>query len=326
MLVRIPKAKLQHLSSAILALLLLSHSSFIAAQTLHRFGQSIQPIYEGFERNDDGTFTMWFGYLNRNYDETPNIEIGDSNAFYVATGVDDAGPLDEGLILSNPGSQDRGQPTYFYPRRQQFVVDVNLPADFVGNELVWSVTHNGETRTAVGTLERENIWAVDEGVWSANRGRGTGGRTEIEYDNQPPSIRLVGIEGSILARPGQAINLRAFAADDGLPGPYERDRRGRMDPLPNLLPEVGGGIGRNSPKEQGIVNYAAADKTGLALTWIKYRGPGQVYFDNNAVELDPSGEEQVTAATFSQSGTYVLRAYADDSTYTTYSEVTVVVR
>jgi len=326
MLVRIPKAKLQHLSSAILALLLLSHSSFIAAQTLHRFGQSIQPIYEGFERNDDGTFTMWFGYLNRNYDETPNIEIGGSNAFYVATGVGDAGPLDEGLILSNPGSQDRGQPTYFYPRRQQFVVDVNLPADFVGNELVWSVTHNGETRTAVGTLERENIWAVDEGVWSANRGRGTGGRTEIEYDNQPPSIRLVGIEGSISARPGQAINLRAFAADDGLPGPYERDRRGRMDPLPNLLPEVGGGIGRNSPKEQGIVNYAAADKTGLALTWIKYRGPGQVYFDNNVVELDPSGEEQVTAATFSQSGTYVLRAYADDSTYTSYSEITIEVR
>jgi len=326
MLVRIPKAKLQHLSSAILALLLLSHSSFIAAQTLHRFGQSIQPIYEGFERNDDGTFTMWFGYLNRNYDETPNIEIGGSNAFYVATGVGDAGPLDAGLILSNPGSQDRGQPTYFYPRRQQFVVDVNLPADFVGNELVWSVTHNGETRTAVGTLERENIWAVDEGVWSANRGRGTGGRTEIEYDNQPPSIRLVGIEGSISARPGQAINLRAFAADDGLPGPYERDRRGRMDPLPNLLPEVGGGIGRNSPKEQGIVNYAAADKTGLALTWIKYRGPGQVYFDNNVVELDPSGEEQVTAATFSQSGTYVLRAYADDSTYTSYSEITIEVR
>ena len=326
MLVRIPKAKLQHLSSVILALLLLSHSSFIAAQTLHRFGQSIQPIYEGFERNDDGTFTMWFGYLNRNYDETPNIEIGGSNAFYVATGVGDAGPLDAGLILSNPGSQDRGQPTYFYPRRQQFVVDVNLPADFVGNELVWSVTHNGETRTAVGTLERENIWAVDEGVWSANRGRGTGGRTEIEYDNQPPSIRLVGIEGSISARPGQAINLRAFAADDGFPGPYERDRRGRMDPLPNLLPEVGGGIGRNSPKEQGIVNYAAADKTGLALTWIKYRGSGQVYFDNNVVELDPSGEEHVTAATFSQSGIYVLRAYADDSTYTTYSEVTVVVR
>ena len=74
------------------------------------------------------------------------------------------------------------------------------------------------------------------------------------------------------------------------------------------------------------MNYAAADKTGLALTWIKYRGPGQVYFDNNVVELDPGGEEGVTAATFSQSGTYVLRAYADDSTYTSYSEITIEVR
>ena len=326
MLVRISKVKLQLLSSAFLALLFLFNSSFMTAQTLHRFGQSVQPIYEGFERNEDGTFTMWFGYLNRNYDEAPNIEIGGSNAFYVASGVNDAGTLDEALVLSNPGSQDRGQPTHFYPRRQQFVVDVNLPADFVGNELVWSITHNGETRTAVGTLERENIWAVDEGVWSANRGRGTGGRTEVEYENQPPSVRLVGVEGSVSTRVGQSINLRAFAADDGLPGPYERERRGRMAPLPNLLPEVGGGIGRNSPKEQSIVNYAAADKTGLALTWIKYRGPGQVYFVDNIVELDPAGEEGVTAATFSQSGTYVLRAYADDSTYTSYSEITIEVR
>ena len=326
MLVRILTKRIYLITSSVLGLVLLFNSSLVAAQTLHRFGQSIQPIYEGFERNDDGSFTMWFGYLNRNYDETPIIDIGDDNAFYAADGVNNAGPLDESLLLSDPGLQDRGQPTYFYPRRQQFVFGIDLPADFVGNELVWSITHNGETRTAVGTLERENIWAVDEGVWSANRGRGTGGRTEVEYENQRPSVRLVGVEGSVSTQVGQSINLRAFAADDGLPGPYERDRRGIMDPLPNLLPEVGGGIGRNSPKEQSIVNYVAADETGLALTWIKYRGPGDVFIENDVAKLDPSGEETVTAATFSRSGTYVLRAYADDSTYTTYSEVTVVVR
>jgi len=99
-----------------------------------------------------------------------------------------------------------------------------------------------------------------------------------------------------------------------------------MDPLPNNLPEVGGGIGRNSPKEQGVVNYVAADETGLALTWIKYRGPGQVLFDNAISALNPSGQEVVSSATFTQSGTYVLRAYADDSTYTTYSELNVIVQ
>ncbi|NKB35393.1 MAG: hypothetical protein GKR91_20020 [Pseudomonadales bacterium] len=326
MLVRKPKSKFQVLGSAILALLILFSSPLISAQTLHRFGQSIQPIYEGFERNEDGSFTMWFGYLNRNYDETPVITVGDKNAFYAADGVNTAGPVDENLILNSPGPMDRGQPTYFYPRRQQFVFEVVLPADFVGNELIWSITHNGETRTAVGTLERENIWAVDEGVWSANRGRGTGGRTEVEYANAPPSLRLVGIESTVSTRVGQALNLRAFAADDGVPGPYERNRRERMDQLPNLLPEVGGGIGRNSPKEQGVVNYVAADETGLAITWIKYRGPGEVFFENAIAHLDPSGEDSVATVTFSQNGTYVLRAYADDSTYTTYSEVTVEVR
>jgi hypothetical protein len=326
MLVRNLVLQVRLICSAFLALLLLFSVSTATAQTLHRFGQSIQPIYEGFERNDDGTFTMWFGYLNRNYDETPNVEVGDMNAFYAADGVNTAGPVDRDLLLNNPGLEDRGQPTYFYPRRQQFVVDVVVPADFVGNELIWSITHNGETRTAVGTLERENIWSVDEGVWSANRGRGTGGRTEIEYANEPPAVRLVGLEGQASAAAGRPINLRAFASDDGVPGPFERNRRNRMDPLPNNLPEVGGGIGRNSPKEQGVVNYAAADETGLAVTWIKYRGPGEVYFDNAISAVDLSGEEVVSSATFTRSGTYVLRAYADDSTYTTYTELTVTVQ
>ena len=311
---------------ALVALLCSMNMATVSAQTLYRFGQSIQPIFEGFERNGDGTFTMWFGYLNRNYDETPNIVIGESNTFLIAEGVNSAGSVDKSLLLADSGPADRGQPTYFYPRRQQFVFEVVVPADFTGKELVWSVTYNGETRTAVGTLERENIWSVDEGVWSANRGRGTGGRTEVEYANEAPAVRLVGVEGQLSTRVGRPISLRVFASDDGVPGPYERNRRGKMARLPNDLPEVGGGIGRNSPKEQGVVNYVSADNTGLAVTWLKYRGPGEVYFENQVTELDPNGEEVVANATFSESGTYVLRAYADDSTYMKYAEVTVEVQ
>ena len=29
-------------------------------------GQSVQPVSEGWTRNPDGSFSMWFGYLNRN--------------------------------------------------------------------------------------------------------------------------------------------------------------------------------------------------------------------------------------------------------------------
>ncbi len=308
------------------AVLFLLSVNLVTAQTLHRFGQSVQPIYEGFERNSDGSYTMWFGYLNRNYDETPNVPIGINNSFQVAEGVTTAGEVDQDLILDNLGSLDRGQPTYFYPRRQQFVFGIQVQENFVGKELVWSVTHNGETRTAVGTLERENIWAVDEGVWGANRGRGTSGRTEIEYANQPPAIRMVGVEGQLSTTIGRPLMLRVFASDDGLPGPYDRERRRAMESLPNNLPTVGGGIGRNSPKSQSMVNYVAADETGLALTWLVYRAPGQVIFESSVAPLKVTGEEKMTTATFTQPGTYVLRAYADDGTYTRSASVTVEVR
>src|SRR5690349_2458858 len=60
-------------------------------------GQDVQPIFEGWSRNPDGTFAMHFGYLNRNYVEEPSIPVGPANSI-------------------EPGGPDRGQPTYFYPR------------------------------------------------------------------------------------------------------------------------------------------------------------------------------------------------------------------
>src|SRR5918992_4546077 len=65
-------------------------------------GQSVQPAYEGWTRNADGSRSMWFGYMNRNWEETPDIPVGVSNGFG-ATG------------------EDLGQPTHFLPRRQAFV-------------------------------------------------------------------------------------------------------------------------------------------------------------------------------------------------------------
>jgi len=299
-----------------------------AAQILHRYGQGVQPIFEGFEKNPDGTFTMWFGYLNRNYDETPTVPIGDNNRFEAADGVSTAGPVARDLLLDDTGPTDRGQPSYFYPRRQQFVFGIEVGADFVGKELVWTLTHNGETRTAIGTLDRSTIWTVDEGVWNANRGRGTGGRTDISYANQAPAIRAVGVEGQINTNVGTPVVLRVMAEDDGLPGPAGENARRltALPPLPNDLPEVGGTIGRNGPKEQQVVHYAAADKTGLAVTWVKYRGSGEVFLDANVLPADPKGEEISTTARFSEPGTYVLRAYVDDGTYMRSTDVTVEVR
>src|SRR5439155_1042374 len=68
-------------------------------------GQSIQPIFEGWTRNADGGYQLWFGYLNRNHVEEIGVPVGPNNRI-------------------EPGGPDRGQPTYFYTRfnRQLFSV------------------------------------------------------------------------------------------------------------------------------------------------------------------------------------------------------------
>src|SRR5882762_4110668 len=87
-------------------------------QIRHNAGQNVVPVFEGWEKNADGTFNMVFGYMNRNYVEEPELPIGTENSI-------------------SPGPADQGQPTHFYSRRQQFMFKVKVPADFGKKELVW---------------------------------------------------------------------------------------------------------------------------------------------------------------------------------------------
>src|ERR1700674_3313792 len=83
-------------------------------QIRYASGQNVAPVFEGWERNPDGSFNMVFGYMNRNYEEEVEIPIGAENKL-------------------QPGEADQNQPTHFYPRRQEFVFKVKVPADW-GNK------------------------------------------------------------------------------------------------------------------------------------------------------------------------------------------------
>ena len=114
----------------------------IVAQPQQRFdsGQDIQPIFEGWSRNDDGSYLFHFGYLNRNYREQPHIPVGPANYF-------------------SPGEQDRGQPTHFYPRTQRYQFTVHVPASMgpsLDDGLVWT-GHASRERAA-------SIWLAAAGV------------------------------------------------------------------------------------------------------------------------------------------------------------------
>lgn len=287
-------------------------------QTLFLRGQTIQPVYEGWEQNPDGTFSMLFGYLNRNYEETPHVPVGPDNSF-------------------SPGPLDRGQPTHFYPRRQSFVFRVTVPPDWGQKDLVWTLNHNGKSLTAIGTLTRN--WTLDEGVWRANRGAGIDGRIGASMaPNERPVVTIVGSD-KLTARVGEPVTLSVTATDDGKPGPRQgRPIRpgGGGQPLSTApativpgLPTIGGNrsgaaSGLGGPSDQNMVRTRLAFETGLAVTFLHYRGPGKVSFEPMAMPVKPGGQA-VTTARFGAAGTYVIRAMADDSSYTMPADLTVTV-
>jgi hypothetical protein len=51
--------------------LLLTCAAALSANAQIRYlrGQDVAPAFEGWGQNPDGTYSMLFGYLNRNYEE-----------------------------------------------------------------------------------------------------------------------------------------------------------------------------------------------------------------------------------------------------------------
>src|SRR5437867_13228175 len=154
-------------------------------------GQDIQPYYEGWIRNKDGSFDLVFGYFNRNWQEELAIPAGPDN-------------------MIEPGAPDRGQPTFFLPRRQGWVFRVRVPADFGKQVLTWTIQANGKTETAYGELLP--IEEITERI-IMTRGNLNPGEGD---PNKPPAIAIA---AAATAAAGRPISLTANVTDDGLPKP-----------------------------------------------------------------------------------------------------------
>src|ERR1700680_952438 len=96
-------------------------------------GQDVVPVYEGWMPNADGTFSFVFGYFNRNWKEELSIPAGPDNKM-------------------EPGTPDRGQATYFLPRRQSFLFRVQVPKDWGQKELIWTITAHGRSEKAYAQM------------------------------------------------------------------------------------------------------------------------------------------------------------------------------
>jgi hypothetical protein len=154
----------------------------------HATGQDVSPMFNGWGRNFDGTFSMYFGYLNRNSREEIDVPIGSDNFFDLGDG-------------------DQGQPTHFLAgnsnrARQMWVFGVVVPKDWPKDKrLVWTLKNRGRTNQAKGWLQPE--WEV------AKEGMRFG-----DYRNEVQQADEVGEYKppiSVTAGPVQTITLPATA-------------------------------------------------------------------------------------------------------------------
>jgi hypothetical protein len=262
------------------------------AQTRTMVGQNVVPVFEGWERNGDGSFNMVFGYMNRNYEEELDVPIGPGN-------------------MLEPGPPDQGQPTHFYTRRQQFMFKVRVPKDWGQKDLVWTLASHGKTEKAYGSLWP--VWEIDHSVYQQNRG----GPGELNEPDEPPAASLVGAaERSVAVN--EPLTIEVQVSDDGHPTP-------RPSRSGSGSPGRGGvtGPARQNPLTQAVVRLDPG--TRLAVIWVVHRRSvaAEVRFEpRKAAVVDGKAS---TTVRFAKPGTYVLRGYADDGVLTTPVDVTVVV-
>jgi hypothetical protein len=148
----------------------------------HDSGSTVAPIFHGWETNADGTASLYFGYLNRNWKEEMDIPLGPNNFF-------------------EPGPQDRGQPAHFLPRLHKNIFKIDVPKNFKG-QFVWTLTMRGKTEKVKATLDPTaeiNFTHFPQ------------------QKNTPP--RVTSIEPSQTIVLPQTATLRVTVVDDGLPSP-----------------------------------------------------------------------------------------------------------
>tara|TARA_B100000530_G_scaffold154787_1_gene97151 strand:+ start:430 stop:1362 length:933 start_codon:yes stop_codon:yes gene_type:complete len=282
--------------STLLLLSLLCISTPAYSQT-YRSGQHVEPAFEGWRPNPDGSFSMMFGYMNENWEEEPDAEIGENNFF-------------------SPGEADRGQPTHFLPRRNRFTFEVTVPSDWGDRELVWTLNVNGVERKAFATLRQDYL--VDNMVIASETGSlGAGTSSPESRANIPPVVTVQG-DNVRVARVGEPVDLTTHVWDDGLPKP-RRESTNTADELDLRM------MRRPSQVTVGKIN-------GLFLSWNVYRGKGKVTFDPplpkpwedtrtaanspwGELWLPPSVPEDGiydVSVTFESPGSYILWGRADD--------------
>ncbi len=267
-------------------------------QERFKTGQTIAPAFEGWEKNADGSFTMIFGYFNRNWEEQTYVPVGPDNTV-------------------EPGGPDQGQPTRFFPRRNKFIFKVRVPPDFGNKELVWTLTTRGSTERAYATLKAD--YKLDQRIYQTNMHMllQVPNYPQFEQDlveNIPPLVRLEGAAQRTV-KVGEPLSLNAFVSDDGrfraTPAPpgYESDTTALGLRVAWFVYR---GDGKVTFEPEQFKVYQDKRPDGNSPWSPKWAPP----------PLPADGKHPVKV-TFESPGTYVIRLLAHDGGFQNTADVTV---
>ena len=147
-------------------------------------GLGVSPTFEGWYQNEDGTYTLSFGYFNLNREQVLNIAPGPDNNV-------------------SPGAPDQRQPTVFFPSRSYGVFTVTVPSTFGGADRVtWTLRANGQE------------WAVPGGIIESYE---TANLYMKAHDRYPPALRVE--EGGAAVKGPNGPWAAALSARVGEPVP-----------------------------------------------------------------------------------------------------------
>ena len=185
-----------------------------------------QPVfgaYEGWYKNQDGTFSLLVGYYNRNGKQELDVPIGPNNRI-------------------EPGGPDLGQPTHFLTGRRYGMFILKVPADFGKNKLTWTIVANGTTTAIPFSLHPD--YEVSPFVSTASIvGKPGEGDTPpiLRFEEKGPSAQgPVGLMTQRTAKVGTPLSVTTLVADDGAiftnSGAVPRESRpagdGHLDEIP----------------------------------------------------------------------------------------------
>jgi hypothetical protein len=232
--------KIHAVIGALVGVLAVSHVQ--GQDRRHSSGQTVTPSFDGWFPNADGTFSLVFGYFNRNFQQEVDVPIGAGNAI-------------------EPGGPDQGQPTHFLPRRQFGAFTVKVPKDFGTRTLTWTLVTQGQKLSVPGYLRPE--WQI-----SAFRENTTG--------DQPPLVKWEAAGKPFDGPGGGALSLQGVVGQPMTLSMWATPRPGDLVPHegpPQSVP-VTWSLFRGAPAATFSDVRPKAGKDGRVATTVSFREPG----------------------------------------------------